>query len=268
MTVEQARRDLPPTHDGCYHGYAATAPPPTQRCRLTPAGGSRTIALVGDSHAVQWLPAFTEAARQHGWTLYFFAKSECAVADVAVYLSKERGRYTACDTWREQVLRQLAAIDGLDAVFVGRWQSYRTHTMAHGRRLDAGEMGATWKTGMARLMRALTSVPKVVVLRDTPWPGFDVPSCLSTHLDDPQRCAFPRHGHVGLDDPLVAAERAAGGARLAVLDLDDLVCPRSTCPVVTRDGTIVYRDAHHLSATYSARIGAGVADRLASVLAG
>jgi peptidoglycan/LPS O-acetylase OafA/YrhL len=266
MSMAEARADVPPAHNGCYTGYSATKPPPVSSCRYGPAHGSRTIALVGDSHAAQWLPAFVQAAQRNGWTLYYLAKSQCAVADVPVDSPKEKGRYTSCDSWRHQALRELDGIDGLDAVYIGRWASYLSDTLGpDGRRLARDQVPAAWRAGMVRTMTALSTVPHVVVLRDTPRPRIDVPACLSTHLSRPDRCSFPRAGHTGLDARLVAAEHAAGGSRLSTLDLSPLVCPGTACQVVDRAGVVVYRDSHHLTATFSENLGPKVAARLLAV---
>jgi peptidoglycan/LPS O-acetylase OafA/YrhL len=267
MTVSQARSDLPPDPNSCYTGYTLKVAPPAQTCRYGVPEGSRTIALIGDSHAAQWLPAFREAVTEKGWTLYYFAKSECAIADVAVYSSKSKGRYTSCDSWRHSVLQRLDAIPGLDAVYIGRWTTYQSHTLGPaGEKVSGAEQNSLWRAGMARSVRALPHVPRIVVLDDTPGPGFDVPSCLSKQSKSPQKCSFPRAGHTDLDAPLQAAETAASD-RVSTLDLTGLVCPQRTCQVVTRSGVVVYRDSHHLTASFSRALGHSVAARLPASLA-
>ena len=113
------------------------------------------------------------------------------------------------------------------------------------------------------------STTHVVLLRDTPWAAADVPDCLSAHLTTPAACAFPRDARSHLDASLAGAERTAiaaaadDGAWVRSVDPTRLVCPRSTCSVVTPKGVIVYRDGHHLTRTYSA----GLAKPFANLLA-
>jgi hypothetical protein len=267
MTVSQARSDLPPDPNSCYTTYTLDVAPSAQTCRYGVLAGKKTIALVGDSHAAQWLPAFLQAVAQNGWTLYYFAKSECAIADVAVYSPKTKGRYTSCDAWRHSMLSRLAAIPALDAVYIGRWTTYQSHTLGpDGEKVSGAQQHALWRAGMARTMRAIPHVPRVVVLADTPEPTFDVPSCLSEQSKSPQKCAFPRSGHTELDEPLQLAERAAD-PRVSTLDLTDLVCPQRTCQVVTRSGVVVYRDSHHMTASFSRLLGTSVAARLPASIA-
>jgi hypothetical protein len=105
----------------------------------------------------------------------------------------------------------------------------------------------------------------VIVLKDTPRPGFDVPACLSRHPKSPAKCAFPKAGHIDLDAPLTAGDQAAS-PRVSVLDVNGLLCPSSTCPVVTKQGVVLYRDHHHLTASFSASLGPSLAPRLAAAL--
>ena len=44
--------------------------------------------------------------------------------------------------------------------------------------------------------------------------------------------------------------------------MTDVICPRSTCQVVTSSGQVKYRDEHHLTAGYSARLWPALAERL------
>ena len=267
MTASQARSDLPPDPNTCYTGYILEQAPSAATCRYGVPAGKRTIALVGDSHAAQWLPAFANAAVRNGWTLYYFAKSECAFADVPVSSSKSAGgRYASCDSWRHSVQERLGALPELDAVYIGRWTNYQSTTLGtDGKELTGAAQQAAWRTGMARTVKALPAVPHVVVLADTPHPGIDVPTCVSEHTKSPQRCAFPRAGHSGTDAPMRSAEKAAG-PRVSSLDLTDLVCPGRTCQVVTQDGVVIYRDSHHLTASFSKLLASSVAARLPATL--
>jgi hypothetical protein len=51
-------------------------------------------------------------------------------------------------------------------------------------------------------------------------------------------------------------------AGIVVLDPTDLVCDTDPCSVVTLDGTIVFRDGHHLTATFSDKAADGLAELL------
>jgi hypothetical protein len=100
------------------------------------------------------------------------------------------------------------------------------------------------------------------MLRDTPLVPQDVPSCLSKHPKRPTTCSFPTAEAAHRDRVLLVAEKAAAGSRLTTVDLTDVICPSTTCHVVTRNGTIKYRDEHHLTARYSARLWQVLAERI------
>ena len=48
----------------------------------------------------------------------------------------------------------------------------------------------------------------------------------------------------------------------SILDLTDDICPTDPCPVVSPTGLIVYRDIHHLTATFSRTLSETLGTRL------
>ena len=89
-----------------------------------------------------------------------------------------------------------------------------------------------------------------VILADVPFPSHDVPACLSKNLKDVRRCAVASHRRTSGNSPArerIAAKRSGG----AFVNFGSAICGRAKgCPVV-RSGMIVFRDTHHLTATYS-----------------
>jgi peptidoglycan/LPS O-acetylase OafA/YrhL len=258
-TPEQARADEPRGGSGCYVGYQGTAVPSPDECRIGPEkGGTRTIAVIGDSHANAWRPALERTATERGWTVYFFAKTACSVIDVPVAAPSGTGRYAACDTWRRTVLQRVASIEGLDAVVIGRYMGYRSRTvLPDGSRSTASTVAQTWSAGARRTVDELRrATDRIVIMRDVPWPEADVPSCLSEHSREVEACAFDRSSRVGMDEVLVTAEKAAAPKAVAFVDMSDIICPekQARCQVVSPAGQIMYRDQHHLTAGYSASL--------------
>ena len=268
-TPREARDNEPRGVAPCYVGYRPTAVPPSGDCRVGPASGApRTFALIGDSHATAWYPAFRKAAEQHGWTLYFFGKSACPVVDVTVRQPGTTSAYDACTTWREHLLDRIEAIEGLDAVVIGRWMAYRGSTLgADGSVSTPSTVGGLWQAGAERTFDRLRRVTnRVVVMEDVPWPGVDVPSCLSENARDVEACSFSRSRSSGLDATLVDAEEAAAPAMVRHLDMTDVICPEKRCQVVSPTGQIIYRDEHHLTAGFSATLWPSLTERLETAL--
>jgi hypothetical protein len=81
-------------------------------------------------------------------------------------------------------------------------------------------------------------------------------------LADPKVSGCDPLRRVVVDAEYAALEAAAADtAGASVLTINDLLCPGSTCPV-TVDGTVVFRDAHHVTATYMARLAEPIANLL------
>ena len=73
-------------------------PPPTPvACTFGDPQGSTTVALVGDSKAMQWLPALEEAAATRGWRVVTYGKSACAFSDAPA--AQAGAAYPECDAW-------------------------------------------------------------------------------------------------------------------------------------------------------------------------
>jgi hypothetical protein len=258
MTPAQARVDGSASTT-CYVGYAGTAADAS--CLFGDPHGTKVMALVGDSHAAMWLPALDKAAKARGWQVWMWSKSACPMTQVSIYLAAYKTPYTACDTWRADVLRRLAALPQLDSVLVARSKGYANGIVldSSGSTAAAADLPALWEQGTRDLLAQLTPhAANVTFLRDIPWSLVDVPDCLSAHLADPSSCAISRSARQHLDAVMVAAETAAttGAGGVRFLDPTKLVCPKTTCPVVTPTGIIVYRDRHHLTKTFSATLAA------------
>ena len=242
--IEQAARDWPRLYpDKCFAAALESEPP---ECDYGDPAGRRTIALVGDSHAAQWFPALERIALEHGLRLAVFVKAACPVAAVEPFDAKLRRPYVECTQWREQVFEQLARLRPV-LVVAGNSSAYDAFI----KRDSAAQ--AEWQRGLETSLERLGHIADhVVLVRDTPRPGFHVPTCLARALsrgEDPfASCRFARSSAV-LPDP-VTVERAAVGRHpgVAYVDMNDVVCSEPECPV-GRDGVVLYHDTQHLSAT-------------------
>ncbi len=269
MSPEQARRDEPRGTRDCYVGYFTTTA--DDDCLFGDPDGTVTIALIGDSHAEQWFPALQRVAEQRHWRLWMWAKSACPMIALPVRLPQFHGSYPWCDTWRNNVMARLEALPRLDAVVVSHYGSLVTRGSrfggTEGRTLSQDEVPDAWRRAWAVTGNQIAALTRrVVVVRDVPKPSIDVPACLAEHGTDARPCSFDRAFAFDRADLLYDAERRAGVRKQAFLDFDDLLCPGATCPVVATDGTIVFRDTHHLTATMSRDLAPVVGRRLSRLL--
>jgi hypothetical protein len=214
-------------------------------CRLGDPNGTQHIVLVGDSHAANWIPALDAAASARGWRLETHTKSGCSPLKLDVTL---RGQaYEACSTWGKQVLAWLLEQRPEVVVFT---QSVGQRLFPNERDDPMGDMTLALKDVWSDLLAAGI---KVVAIRDTPRLPFDPDECLddtacAASLDD----IFPRADPI----PMAAAEMG-----VPLIDMTDAFCTSTSCPVVIGN-IVVWRDRHHLTATFSRTIGAVLGDRI------
>jgi hypothetical protein len=253
--LTSARKDSESiVRDRCSLSLNGSKPPV---CVYGVADAPVTVALVGDSHAAHWFPALEALALDRGWRLVPFTKHSCTFVDLRIYSPRLQREYTECEEWRTNVVIALRTLKP-DLVVVTSHRWFPT--------IVAGDQDA--KRQGSAMARLLAQVPgRIALLADTPISRFDVPSCLSGHLRDVRDCATDRAYALG-SDPGARERVAAALTGAAFVDLADVICPgKGACPVVI-DGMIVYRDDHHLTATFSAALAPVLGERLPVVGAG
>jgi peptidoglycan/LPS O-acetylase OafA/YrhL len=236
---EKAVRDRPDADvDHCQVDEQATTP---VRCTFGAPGAAHTVALVGDSKAMQWLPALRSAAQDVRVVTY--GKSSCAFSEATTDLA---GRpYQTCDEWNQAVMDALRA-EPPDLVV----------TSSSARDGWAGDHASTHDMvdGLARRWGDLRAagIP-VVVIGDNPASPDDLDVCAARHPRNLDRCSFDATDAVRQSAlPVQRAARArAPGTRL--IDLTSWICPQGRCPIAIGHVT-VHRPGHHITATYAASL--------------
>jgi hypothetical protein len=220
------------------------------------AGRSRkVIALVGDSHASHWYPALRKVVTDRGWRLVSFVKVSCPFTDVRVKNLRLKREYRECARFNENVVTAVKRLKpDLVVTSLSRWQHPVDPAYA-----TVSAQGA----GIARMLNRLPG--RKVIIADVPYPGEDVPECLSANLKDVRECAVSTFDRASGGSPLrerVAAQKSKG----AFFDFGQVICGgKGTCPVVN-DGRIVFRDHHHMTATFSRWLAPAMDRALAKVL--
>ena len=172
-----------------------------------------TVALVGDSHAAMWTPAFQQIATQRNWRLEMLSKGACPLLDLPVTnpLSRLAEYLQHCQEWRAQIVARLQA-EHPRLIVLSLWRGYGTDESLSGYHA----YGSAWIDGLTRLVQQLRDTgAKVLVLGPIPDPHFVVPVCLSGYLDDVAACTPARSSAV--NESGIAAEAAAtqaGGGQL------------------------------------------------------
>ena len=230
----------------------------TVRCSLGDRSSDTTIALVGDSHAEQFIAAVEGLAEANAWRLDVHTRGACPFAAVTVDL--ENADYTGCDERNAELTRTLLA-DPPDVVLTG---TSRYLVRRDGQSLGLEESKPLMEQGFRDAWEPLVQAGiHVLSIRDLPRPDILVPDCVEQHSDRLTECAVERAPILWEDAPEVTA--AEGMSGVEVMDLTPWVCPTDRCPAVI-GGTIVYRDGNHLTATYSRTLAGAFGARLGNVL--
>lgn len=219
---------------------------PTRTCRFGPPDAPVRIALVGNSHAGQWLPALQELAEPRGWAVTTYLASQCAMSDVAQQFDT-KAHSAACSRWVRRTAERVVA-DRPDVVVL----TNRISVAAAGHSYD--DSVDPYRTGYRSVLRRWSAAGlPVLVLHDTPTPGdagvISVPDCVAEHLDDPSACSGARSDWVPRD-PAHDLARSTDLPGISPVDLTDRICRSERCDAVV-GGVLVYFDASHLTATYA-----------------
>ena len=218
-----------------------------RHCIYGNAHSRHTVALFGDSHAAQWLPAVIAAAKTLGWKVLNLTRSACPSADVTVWSVDQKGIATWCNAYRRQAVRWLQKHPP-DVVILSNLAGTKLYRK-DGRPIADDRVESAWASGLGRTLDALPAKSRAIVLADTPYPGVEVPECLQAHPNSIAACEQPRAQNINsthaADEAKTAAKHGA-----AFGDLGGLTCSYDPCPVL--DGNVImWSDDSHMTATFS-----------------
>lgn len=205
------------------------------------------VALIGDSHAYQYIEAMIDLADDNGWALTTYLKGACPWTTATV--GGPSPAFTdSCAAFQSNLADDLASVAPYDAIFTAALAA----TPYPGQTPDAAAAGFS---------EAWASQPApVVTIVDNPDLDDDPNSCLrSASADD---CAVDRADVLSDADPIAIA----GASAASLIDLTDTYCDADTCRVVI-GGANVYRDEDHLTVTFAASIAPFLDEAITAVLA-
>ena len=250
-SLREASKDNPSLYkSGCHVGFEVTRP---KDCVFGNERSPKTIVLFGDSHAAQWFPAINEIAVASNIKLIPLTKSACPSVDTPRTLKGVR--YFACESWRQAALARIAYIKP-DLLIISNLQS--TNLVPDGQTFEEA-----WQMGLARTLEKVPPGTKVAVIADTPE-QLDTPAiCLSAHLDRANVCG--RSPTDAFHSEAQKAEKAAAAAfGASYIDMTPFFCTSTECaPII--GNWLVYRDRHHITATFSKALAPQLGAKLADV---
>ncbi|MGH2407420.1 MAG: acyltransferase family protein [Candidatus Limnocylindrales bacterium] len=227
--------------DGCWIYDPFTA---HTICRY--GNGDIHVALVGNSHAGEWLPTLQVLAKLHGWTITTFLASRCNATDAPLKLYAATVGCLAYGTW---VMKQTSG-QAFDLVITSERQSVTTQNDSWATTLPIAVAGYS-----SYLRRWSDAGTNVLVVQDTPYPGQtlqSVPDCLALHPRNQPACGGTPAAWDWID-PLYVAATAAALPGISTLATRPYFCTATACPAVI-GSVVTYWDASHMTATYARSI--------------
>ncbi|MBD1540739.1 acyltransferase [Arthrobacter sp. IA7] len=235
-----ATKDVPLTNkDGC-NVYDPVKSPDTG-CTYGDLEAQRTLAIIGDSHASQYVDPLASIGEKNGWKVRAMVRNGCPFT-AAPPASKDTV-FSNCPEQNRQSLRKLLRMKPDMVVVAGMTPAgYKS------------ALGWEWKndrelvSGYQEMLRPLIEAGiKVSVISDSPFPAFSVPDCVERNGPAAPNCSVPDEPDRAQTDPLRVAAQEVGG--LGVVDLGNYFCRNGSCPPVIGN-VLVYRD-NHLTATFA-----------------
>jgi hypothetical protein len=181
---------------------------------------SKTIALVGGSHSLHWLPALEKIAKENDWRIVLATK------DASPLIEDERVNPT-CKVWSKALIQKLEEIRP-DAVFTTSTRPDRGQLKDKRGNIDNKKPVEYVPEGYVTQWKRLEQMDvKVIAVRDTPWLGFNMPKCLGGVPSPGINCGRPRNEMLNAVDP---SAKLAKLSNVAFIDLSDRFCDEFMCP--------------------------------------
>lgn len=222
-------------------------------CYYGTKGGMR-IVLIGDSHALHWMPALDAIGKAYNYEIIPIAKVNCAFMDVKLYAYRLGKSYTSCTKWRANVVTKVAQLDPALVILSHTW--YREEGKPNELRPQyyADAVG-----------RMLDQIPfPTLIFSDTPFGQNNIPTCLARNRSNVAKCVVTRaaaYGNRGHARDLLVAEQRD----LPIFDFTAALCPGTKCaPII--DGRVVYHDHHHLTTTMAKYLATPLGAALSAVV--
>ncbi|MEV0003551.1 acyltransferase family protein [Micromonospora sp. NPDC050980] len=232
-------------------------------CVYGDPNGTITVALAGDSHATQWLPALRAVAEVEGWRLTVYTLGGCPLIDMERVAAWREWPAPRCVDWNRRVLKEMVDVVKPDLLLVGNGFYHPNGNVPPeptetSNKVLADALRATWQQLTA------VGVP-VAVLRDNPQLKRIAPECVLTNRTKLTRCANPRADALRVGSGAAHKLAVAKQRDVHLVDLTDAICPTDPCSAVIGK-VLVYRDNNHLTGTYTTTLAPRLRTALTKIL--
>ena len=219
---------------------------------LCPRGDTdaeRTLVVIGDSHARQWIPALDVLSERHGWEAYYLVRQGCPAADVTPLYEDGSGPNPHCESFQDWAVRQLEDL-GPELVLMATEANPVGFVDDEGNVVDdLDAMLPLFEEGLERqIARVSPLTDRVVLIGDPPGLPFSPGRCLSQRDATLAECMGP--GTSRSEQVMKAMRSAARSTGTQFVETRRWFCARGQCPTVI-GSYIARRDATHASVQYA-----------------
>lgn len=227
-------------------------PEPVCTFGVAASKAKKHIALLGDSHALQWRGPLDYVARSQRWHGYSLTAPGCPFSDAVRYLAE--GIRAPCETWYRAVQRWIRSHPEVTTVYVSQIAGVPLAVPAGRTALEIKSAG--YRKAWSSLPR---TVKRVIAIHDTPMTTPQTPACLrealAARVRRPGTACRVARAAVYTDDAAVRTMKRLGSKRYRFADLTRFFCNSRYCyPVI--GGALVYRDTFgHMTLAYADSLG-------------
>jgi hypothetical protein len=217
-------------------------------------GSGPHVTVIGDSQAQMLVPMFTSLAKEHDLTLSLNVEAGCMwqenLTNAEASPAGQRRCAAARVGWYDQALPKL---DPDVVILVQRarddpklWSGTVTGSGGSADPLEQITLTATEET----IAKITATTPHTLIVANLIMPNtFDPADCLAS-LRDPERCAVWEPTAPAPSDGLYATI-SAHSALIDTVNLNPAFCPSAPICLPVVDGSVVWRDDHHYTASYA-----------------
>jgi peptidoglycan/LPS O-acetylase OafA/YrhL len=205
-------------------------------CKFGNPSSKKTMVLIGDSHAYQWLSVVDLIAQKYDYKLLVFAKSSCSLADIPLYSNVLNREYTECSEFGKAALSELDNINP-DIIITSSLEYENMNTQKY----------------KEFLQKLQTYSQKVIRFGNTPFPQSktaNILDCLVNNQSNVNKCNQSKSDSIVNPSIRSLEEQVAKELGVFSFDPTNLFCSDTTCPAII-DDNLVYMDNSHISKSYS-----------------
>jgi peptidoglycan/LPS O-acetylase OafA/YrhL len=248
--VKAETKRLPESNDNCLDLFK-NLQISMDFCLFSKVGASKTVAIIGDSHAHAAYTGFEELLEEKGRNTLLLANKGCPpllelpIVSTRIHLEK-------CIQSTSQILEFVLGLPTVETIyFIARGTVYTrppfynpfSENTSFSQTISLKE----YREALQQTVNLLSSAGKsVVVVSEHPELQYTAKDCIKRPFrTNIPNCKLSRIEFLKSHRPYIYEMEQLINA--SFVDTTDLFCPSNNCEFVSREGRLLYSDSHHLS---------------------